>query len=206
MIRLRQRKPLPDRSFIITFDDGYQTVYDQAFLVLQRYNMLATVFLTVREKGPAKPTDPLPSHNGRPMLSWSEMQEMHRFGITFGAHTQTHPNLGRLPVDQVETQIFESKAVIEEALGIPVTCFTYPLGRYNHWIRELVKQKFTCACSDRLGFVHAKSNLYALERVDAYYLRTKKLFDLLLTGLFPWYIRTRSIPRWVRRTIQNSLG
>lgn len=46
----RQGKPFPERSFVITFDDGYQSVFNEAFPVLQRYGMSATVFLTVGEK------------------------------------------------------------------------------------------------------------------------------------------------------------
>ncbi len=197
---LRYREPFPNQSFIITFDDGYQTVYDEAFPILQRYNMSATVLLTVGEKGPLKLTDRLPSLNGRPMLSWNEIQEMHRFGITFGAHTLTHPDLTRLPADRIQIEIYESKRIIEDVLNTTVTSFAYPHGRYDHRIREIV-QPFTCACSDKLGLVHAKSDLYALKRVDAYYLRTERLFNIMLTGWFPLYIRARSIPRWVRRAI-----
>lgn len=45
--RLRRGAPFPNRPFVITFDDGYQSVYAEAFPVLQRYGMSATVFLSV---------------------------------------------------------------------------------------------------------------------------------------------------------------
>ena len=61
---LRRGVPFPDRSFVITFDDGYQSVYDEAFPVLQRYGMSATVFLTVGDTGMAGPDDRLPSLGG----------------------------------------------------------------------------------------------------------------------------------------------
>jgi peptidoglycan/xylan/chitin deacetylase (PgdA/CDA1 family) len=202
---LRQRKPFAERSFVITFDDGYQTVYDEAFSVLQRFDMSATVFLTVGEKRRSNLSDRLPSLNGRPMLNWNEILEMHRFGITFGAHTLNHPDLIRLPADRIRTEIYESMKIIEDALNTAVTSFAYPYGRYDHRIREIVQPYFACACSDKLGFVHAKSDLYALERVDAYYLRTERLFDIMLTGWFPLYIRARHIPRWIRRAIQHNL-
>jgi peptidoglycan/xylan/chitin deacetylase (PgdA/CDA1 family) len=44
---LRQGMPFPERSLVITFDDGYQTAYDEPFPILQHYGMTATVFLTV---------------------------------------------------------------------------------------------------------------------------------------------------------------
>jgi peptidoglycan/xylan/chitin deacetylase (PgdA/CDA1 family) len=198
--------PFPERSFAITFDDGYQTVYEEAFPVLQRYGLSATVFLTVGEKGTVQPAGRLPSLNGRSMLAWREMREMQRSGIAFGAHTLTHPDLTRLPFDRIEAEVCDSKAIIEDALGAPVTCFAHPYGRYDHRSREIVRQHFACACSDKLGLVAAGSDPYALERVDAYYLRTDRLFDVILTGLFPWYIRARSIPRRIRRAFQGSTG
>jgi peptidoglycan/xylan/chitin deacetylase (PgdA/CDA1 family) len=196
----------PERSLVITFDDGYQTVYDEAFPVLQRYGLSATVFLTVGEKGTAGPSDRLPSLEGRSMLTWREIREMHRWGIHFGAHTLTHPDLTRLPFDRVEAEVCDSKAIIEDALGAPVACFAYPYGRYDHRSREIAWQYFACACSDRLGLITAGSDPYALERVDAYYLRSDPLFDVMLTRLFPWYIRARRIPRRIRRAFQGGPG
>jgi len=201
---LRRGAPFPDRAFVITFDDGYQTVYDEAFPVLQRYGLSATVFLTVGEKGAAKLSGPLPSLNDRSMLSWRQIREMQQWGIAFGAHTLTHPDLTRLPIDRIETEVCDSKAIIEDALGARVDSFAYPYGRYDHRSCEIVQQHFTCACSDELGLINASSAPYALERVDAYYLRSDRLFDVMLTKLFPWYIRGRSIPRRLRRAVQLS--
>jgi biofilm PGA synthesis lipoprotein PgaB len=50
---LCQGKPFPTCSFVITFDDGYQTVYDEAFPVLQRYGMAATIEIMVESTGKA---------------------------------------------------------------------------------------------------------------------------------------------------------
>ena len=199
---VRHGTPFPDRSMVITFDDGYRSVYEQAFPVLQRHGLSATVFLTVGEEGRTRPGDQLPSLNGYPMLTWGRIVEMHRHGIAFGAHTLTHPDMTRLPVDRMQREVSRSKAVIEEALGAPVSCFAYPYGRYDERSRDLVRRHFTCACSDRLGLITVKSDPYALERVDAYYLRSERRFALMPTGWFPWYVRARSIPRRVRRAVR----
>jgi peptidoglycan/xylan/chitin deacetylase (PgdA/CDA1 family) len=139
------------------------------------------------------------------MLAWREIREMHHWGIDFGAHTLTHPDLTRLPSKQIETEMRASKAIIEDALSAPVTCFAYPYGRYDARSHHVAQRCFAAACSDRLGLVTAKSDPYALERVDTYYLRTDRLFGILLTALFPWYITGRSIPRRVRRAVERRL-
>ena len=198
---LHRDTPFPDRSLVITFDDGFQSVYGKAFPVLQRYGMSATVFLTVGEKAVVKAADRLPSLDMRPMLSWGEIREMQQNGIAFGAHTLTHPDLIHLPTERIEAEVGKSKAIIEDALGTPVACFAYPDGRFDYRSREIVRQYFACACSDKLGLVTAGSHPYALERVDSYYLRTNRLFDVMLTGLFPSYVLARGIPRQLWRTL-----
>jgi peptidoglycan/xylan/chitin deacetylase (PgdA/CDA1 family) len=203
---LRRGAPFPHRSFVITFDDGYQSVYEEALPVLEGYGMSATVFLTVGKKGGAKSGGRLPSLTGRSMLSWNEIQEMQQSGINFGAHTLTHPDLTRVPFDQVKAEVCDGKAVIEDALSAPVRSFAYPYGRYNDQVRKMVREHFGCACSDKLGLVRQGSDLYTLERVDAFYLRTDRLFNMMMTRLFPWYIWACSVPRRVRRAFQRRSG
>jgi peptidoglycan/xylan/chitin deacetylase (PgdA/CDA1 family) len=201
---LRRGAPWPPRAVVLTFDDGYRSVYEEALPVLQRYGMTATVFLTVGPRGPRTPTARLPALTGRPMLSWGEIRVLQQAGLTLGAHTCTHPDLTRLPPARLRAEVCDAQAILQEAMGTPVTTFAYPYGRSDARSRALVREHFACACSDRLGLVTLRSDPYALERVDAYYLRTERRFALVPTRLFPWYIRARSIPRRLRRAV--SLG
>lgn len=198
---LRAGKPFPDQAFVLTFDDGYQSVYTEAFPVLQRYDWSATVFLTVGRDPETRGEDRLPMMEGRPMLAWGEIQEMHRWGIDFGAHTLTHPDLTRLPLDQVEIEVCGSKATIEDALGAAVASFAYPYGRYDQQSRALAQRHFGCAVSDKLGLITPRSDVYTLERVETYYFRTERLFALMLSRRLPWYIWARSVPRGIRRAM-----
>ena len=198
---LRRQVPFPERSFAITFDDGYRTVYTEAFRVLQEYGMSATVFLTVGTRVPTTVDDRLPGSLGRTMLYWREIQEMQRWGVEFGAHTLTHPDLTRLSSDEVEWEICESKATLEDALGAPVTCFAYPYGRYDERSYAVARRCFASAYSDQLGLITASSDSHALERVDMYYFRSIYSFPLLGTRFFPWYVGLRALGRRIRRGI-----
>lgn len=203
---LRLGGAFPERAFVITFDDGYRSVYEEAFPILQLCGFSATVFLTVGDSASGDSSQRLPSTCRRQMLSWGEIREMQRWGFSFGAHTLTHPDLTRLrPTDQ-EKEILGSKAVIENRLGVPVASFAYPFGRYNARSRELVSRNFDCGCSDRLALVRAGSDPYAMERVDACYLRAGCLLEAVLSPFFPWYLRARSLPRQLRRRVANCLA
>jgi len=197
---LRQGKPFPEKSLVITFDDGYHSVFDEAFPVLQQYRISATVFLTVGRNGVLSNDKRLPSLQERSMMSWGEIQEMHRCGISFGAHTLTHPDLTRLPVERVEEEIYESKSIIEDALSAPVNCFAYPFGRYDERTRKIVKRFYACACTDRFGLLKKGCDPYTLSRIDAYYFRTDLLFDIIFSRFFPSYINTINFLRRIRRS------
>jgi len=201
---LQRGVPFPQRSFALTFDDGYESVYDHAFPILQHYGFSATVFLTVGDNGSTADSERLPSMCERSMLSWREIREMHRWGVTFGGHTLTHPDLTRLRGEHLKVEVVSGKDIIEDALGAQVNTFAYPFGRYDDRCRDVVSHHFACACSDKLDLVNGSSDLLALERVDAYYLRTERLFNVMLSRFFPWYIRARSLPRRIRRSIQPS--
>ncbi len=60
------------------------------------------------------------------MLIWEQCRLMARSGITFGAHTLTHPILPRTDPVEVQSEVSESKTWIEEQLGCRVRYFAYP--------------------------------------------------------------------------------
>jgi len=137
------------------------------------------------------------------MLSWQEVREMQRHGMEIGAHTLTHPDLTRVSRERVEEEVRGSKEQIEEMLGTPAVSFCYPYGCCNARSRDVVRQHFSSACSGRLGLITHKSDRYALERVEAYYLNTDRRFRLMTTGMFPWYLRMRRIPRLVGQAMRR---
>ena len=73
----------------------------------------------------------------RMMLNWGEVQKMAQNDITIGAHSHTHPILSRMPPHEAKEDIFISKKVIEENLGIKVKHFAFPNGREEDFTEEL---------------------------------------------------------------------
>ena len=105
------------------------------------------------------------------MLRWDELAEMHRLGMTIGAHTLTHPNLPSAGVEAASGEIAGSKARLERELGAEVTQFSYPNGGADRYYtpelqRVVADSGFTAASSSRNAFAGASSDLYALERIE----------------------------------------
>jgi peptidoglycan/xylan/chitin deacetylase (PgdA/CDA1 family) len=200
---LRRRIPFPARAFVLTFDDGYQSVFSRAFPILQRYGFTTMVFLTVGKKERPAPGSRLFSFEGREMLNWEEIREMQRGGIAFAAHTLTHPDLTRIRPDRLRSEICDSKEAIEDALGTPIVAFSYPYGRYDRRAYAVVQENFDCACTDRLGLLKAKSNPYVLDRVDAYCLRNEWGFGLISTPFLAAYLGAYRILRSARMALHS---
>jgi peptidoglycan/xylan/chitin deacetylase (PgdA/CDA1 family) len=196
---LRGEKSLPPRCFVITFDDGYRSVYDAAFSTLRRYDFSATIFATVGASVSASKGARPPEMLNRQMMSFAELRAMLAAGFEVGAHTLSHPDLLRLSDDRIEHEVRRGKEILESELGCAVTSFAYPFGRYDARVRAIVSRHHAIACSDRLGLVDRDCDVLALPRVDAYYLREGYRLPWLSRPWFPWYVRARGIPRELRR-------
>jgi peptidoglycan/xylan/chitin deacetylase (PgdA/CDA1 family) len=186
----------------ITFDDGFQNVYEHGFPVLRNYGFPATIFLVTDYCGGMNswPSQP-PGIPYQALLDWKQIKEMSRAGITFGSHTRTHPDLTTISTRDVEEEIIGSKNAIEDALGVSVDTFAYPYGLLHDGVKEVARTHFTLACSTSLGFVDSRSDFLALERLDMYYLRRLSLLSHLFSSVAGSYIRLRRLMRDLRRRL-----
>ena len=131
--------PLPPRSVVLTFDDGYENFREHAWPALQEHGFPATVFLVSSLLGRTARwlvnDDPQP-----PLMSASTVRQLHREGVHIGSHAVSHTRLSTLSPDQIRAEVFDSKAALEDVLGASVPDFCYPYGDYNPVARDLVRE------------------------------------------------------------------
>ena len=191
-----------ENAVVLTFDDGFRNVYEHALPVLQSHGFPATVFLVTDycEKTNSWPGQTVTIER-ESLLAWREIQEMSRAGISFGSHTRTHPDLRKLSIEEAEEELASSKKAIADATGLPVDTFAYPYGAYDAALRNLAVQHFRLACSTHLGFVKRDSDLFALERIEMYYLQSLLLFRHLFSPATGVYLGVRKQLRRLPRSL-----
>ncbi len=149
---------LPDRPVLITFDDGYVDNYTNAYPILKKYNLKATIFIV---------TGFVSKRRG--YLTWDQLREMEKNGIMAQSHTVTHAPLPELSDERIREELVESKRQAETELGHPVEFIAYPTGVHDLHIVGIAKEAgYKGGFTVKYGNVDRNSNVYAMERVPIF--------------------------------------
>src|SRR5208282_4868023 len=121
------KKVLPKKPVIISFDDSWRDQYIYALPILKRYHFKATFFIITGSVG------------HRYFLTWRDIRMLATFGMEIGSHSVTHPFLTKVGWRNLKWEIVDSKKIIEAELENKVTTFAYPYGAYNPIVIQIVK-------------------------------------------------------------------
>jgi peptidoglycan/xylan/chitin deacetylase (PgdA/CDA1 family) len=157
--------PLPERAVVITFDDGLADFHAQAWPLLRRHGLTATVFVaTAFVGGTSEWLAPL-GEGRRPMMSWEQIAELSADGIECAAHGHEHLQLDTISVGRAWADIAQSRRALEPVVG-EVSSFAYPHGYFTRCVQRLVAQAgFRGACAVRHALSGRDDDRFALARV-----------------------------------------
>jgi len=247
------RKPLPNRSCLLTFDDGWLDNYETALPILLKHRVPAVIFLPfnyvsskqmfwqeelmlrlsyllstdnredhrfVKElaalehnprseqlrdyvsalKSKSNPEinailqlvrgrchdNVMPDHYDR-YMSWEQILEMQRKGISFGSHTLSHRILTNVSRDECSRELNDSKALLEAALGMPVETIAYPNGDHSEQVDALTEQAgYTLGFTTEPGYVSSDTNAFTIPRINIHNNSScnKAVFLCTIMGIF----------------------
>jgi peptidoglycan/xylan/chitin deacetylase (PgdA/CDA1 family) len=195
---IAEGRPMAERQFALTFDDGLRSIRHAAGL-LDRYQFRATAFLVTGRMGgdngwPGQPVG-IPR---APILDWSELDELQAAGFRFAAHTRTHRRLDRLDGAALDEELRGSRDEIEQHLGQPCRLLAYPYGIGTTRVCREAERHFSAAFGTRLDHASPCQDLFNLSRIDAYFLRSRNLLERLIRGNWKSHLLVRRTLRRVR--------
>lgn len=201
---------------VLTFDDGFANNFTTVLPLLEQHRAPAVFFVTTQHV--YRPDDWLPAtrraallsghtpdsvpvdlaadlYNG---LSVDQLRACARSGlVTIGSHTVSHPMLSGCPSEQLESELQDSKAFLEQICGRPVDLFAYPSGDCDSRVVQAARRSgYRAAFVEEpkiLGMESLGMERFVIPRIGLYssapaYLSAK------LSGLFRRPVRSIAPP------------
>ena len=152
---LMKNTPVPEKSVVLTFDDGYENNYTAMFPLLKKYNFKATIFVITAniDKEP------------RSMTS-KQLLEMEKYGVDIESHTVNHEHLKTLTKNKQLETLTQSKKDLEKILNKQINFIAYPYGEYNKDTLLAAKEAgYTMAFTTDGRWSSKKNGILSLDRV-----------------------------------------
>ena len=152
---MKANKSLPKKSIVITFDDGYNDNFTNAYPILKEFNLKATVFVITNT-----------IDKNKNYLTSNEIKLMDKNNIQIESHTAAHDHLSTISyISDVKTMTV-AKSKLEGILNRKINYIAYPYGEYNYdTIKAAKKAGYTLAFSTEYGWINKDNNIYSLGRI-----------------------------------------
>ena len=154
---------LPERSVVITIDDGYKSVYENAWPLLRDYGYPFTVFLYVKAT----------ENKHWNYLTWDQVKEMKAGGADFQNHGFAHDHMAFKPSEMnmdeyrtwIRADLAASTRILSEELKEEPRFFAVPYGEYNKTLFDEIRSfGYEAILLQDPGSVSSDSDPWAIPR------------------------------------------
>jgi len=153
---IKEGKTFLPRTVVVTFDDGFEDNYLNAFPVLARHKMPAIIFLITSYVG-----------DREGYMNWDQVRLMMANGIDFGGHTRNNVYLPSVKDErQLRDETVGCREDIKRKTGKEALYFCYPTGGYNEKVKKAVTEAgYKGACTTNRGSDRRNRDVFELNRV-----------------------------------------
>lgn len=158
---------LPPRAVLVTFDDGYANLQEEAAPILKELGAPAVVFVVSAMLGGWNEWDAGKEQRPRALMSREELDTLRAVGIEVGAHSRTHRSLsGLAPVD-LASEVDGALAELD-AMGLnPLRLFCYPYGAVDYAAEQRLREAGVAAAFTVVpGTATSRNNPLRVPRIE----------------------------------------
>lgn len=153
---LKAKKPIEDKTLVITVDDAYRSFYEHGFPILKERKIPFTLFVY---------TDAI-NNRYKDYMSWDQIKEITQNGGDAQLHSHMHKDLTKLSSEELKKDTLEGIASFEKNLGYKPKQYAIPFGTYNLAVKNSLKASgFEAIMTVDGGAVNLMSDIYQLERI-----------------------------------------
>jgi peptidoglycan/xylan/chitin deacetylase (PgdA/CDA1 family) len=153
---LRDGRRLPDRTVAITVDDAFASVYREAWPRLRAANLPFTLFVA---------TGQVADQPGGDYMTWDQVREMAKAGVTIANHSVSHAHLAELSDGRIAEELVQSGGELQKKLGFRPDIHAYPYGEASARVLAAARKAgFIASFGQHSGVLHPQSNMDYLPR------------------------------------------
>ena len=152
------------KSFVITFDDGYESVYKNALPILKELKLSAICFFVVNNIGGFNTWDNHKKNfRQEKIMDEKQIKQWINSGNDIGSHSLDHKNLCKLNYEDKINQIAKSKDFFKQKFNFHVKSFAYPFGQYDNTCLEITKKNYDYAVTTKRA--RYKKNIFSFREL-----------------------------------------
>jgi len=148
-----ENKKLPDKCVSLTADDGYKSIYENAYPLLKEFNMPMAVFVATQSI----------DKKYRAMMTWAQLIEISDFVSSYN-HTVSHPSLIGKDIKTIHSEIITAEERLNEKLGVKTKFFAYPYGEFDDRVYKKLANLKYIAFGQQSGVASKYSDLLNIPR------------------------------------------
>jgi peptidoglycan/xylan/chitin deacetylase (PgdA/CDA1 family) len=203
--RRSNNQSLPPRTAVVTFDDGYECVYEEAWPILREFDIPATIFINTAFLGQQEPfpfdTWGLAHRNLVPAASYRPLTVNHcremaasKKLIELGAHTHTHADFrGKAQLFQQDMTLCLQRLREEFELQQPTFAFPFGKPRFGFTEEPLVNLVrdfgLPCSLTTQASCAQLSESPFYWGRFNVYDWDTARTLTAKALGYYGWIAR-----------------
>ncbi|MBR7149710.1 MAG: polysaccharide deacetylase family protein [Oscillospiraceae bacterium] len=146
--------PLPEKPIVLTFDDGYRSMYTTVYPLLKERGWSGTFYCITS-------TFENPGHLTAEMIA-----EMAAGGMEIGSHTVSHLELNSLGSERLDRELAESREILATLTAQEINMLCYPAGRYNDATKVAASDTgYLTGVTTQYGFAKKSQGMFDLKRI-----------------------------------------